>query len=239
MTTSKSTLYIPPINPDEVIWSGLPMTASEALEEFDVDEVKYTAEVNSHLTSLGANSKTVFAIENQVSDSITFLGFDAKNFSILKEAIEICRVVKDEYEVALIRKANVISAVGHHAAMAKVSSAKNETELEALYGERCVSLGAKRQAYHPIFASGRAAATLHYVRNDQPIKGKLNLLVDAGAEWNCYAADIVSAMDTVCKVESLTYMRYRPILTQVYSRQEPILYQENSLQSLARFTISF
>lgn len=38
---------------------------------------------------------------------------------------------------------------------------------------------------------GTAAATLHYMKNSEPLKGKLNLLVDAGAEYNCYASDIV------------------------------------------------
>ncbi|OCL14199.1 Creatinase/prolidase N-terminal domain-containing protein [Glonium stellatum] len=32
MKTEKSTLFIPPIDPDEVMWSGLPMTPEEALE---------------------------------------------------------------------------------------------------------------------------------------------------------------------------------------------------------------
>lgn len=29
--SSKSTLFIPPVNPDDVVWSGLPMSAEEAL----------------------------------------------------------------------------------------------------------------------------------------------------------------------------------------------------------------
>jgi hypothetical protein len=46
-------------------------------------------------------------------------------------------------------------------------------------------------AYAPIFASGHAAATLHYDANDKPLAEKLNVLVDAGAEWENYASDIV------------------------------------------------
>ena len=38
---------------------------------------------------------------------------------------------------------------------------------------------------------GTAAATLHYMKNSEPLKGKLNLLLDAGAEYDCYASDIV------------------------------------------------
>ncbi|GKT52707.1 XAA-Pro dipeptidase [Colletotrichum tofieldiae] len=181
----------PPIDPDSVIWSGLPVSAAEAKELYDVDDVKYTTDVNAELARLGKGPKnTVFAIQNQVLDNITFLEFDDKNFSILKDAIERCRVVKDDYEVALTRKANAVSTIGHHAVVEYVKKAKNERELEALFLQRSVANGAKNQAYHGIFAGGRAAATLHYVANDAPLEGKLNLLLDAGTEWNCYASDI-------------------------------------------------
>ena len=76
--------------------------------------------------------------------------------------------------------------------MAKVRHVKNEGELEAVFVASCMAAGAKNQAYHGIFASGRAPATLHYVHNDQPLEGKQNVLIDAAAEVDCYAADIVS-----------------------------------------------
>lgn len=160
---------------------------------FDVDEVRLTTEINATLANLGSASpnSTVYAIANQVSDNIAFLEFESKEFSALKHAIEVSRVVKDEFEVAMIRKANQISDVAHQAAVRGTTKAKNERELEAIFLERCVAQGAKEMAYSPIFASGRAAATLHYVKNDEPLDGKLNLLLDAGAEWNNYASDIV------------------------------------------------
>ncbi|KAF4919613.1 putative Xaa-Pro aminopeptidase PEPP [Colletotrichum viniferum] len=190
LESSESTLFIPPIDPDSVIWSGLPVSAAEAKELYDVDHVKYTTDVNAELVRLGKGSKTVFAIEGQVLDSITFLEFEGKNFSVLKNAIETCRVVKDDFEVALTRKANAVSTIAHHAVVEKVKKAKNESELYATFLYHSISNGATNQAYNGIFAAGRAAATLHYVANDAPLAGKQNLLLDAGMEWNCYASDI-------------------------------------------------
>ena len=74
--------------------------------------------------------------------------------------------------------------------MRAVSTAANERDLEALFLKSCIERGARNQAYHSVVAAGTAAATLHYVRNDQPLAGKLNLLLDAGAEVACYASDI-------------------------------------------------
>lgn len=192
MDTSKSTLFIPPVDPESVIWSGLPVSAEEAKEKYDVDEVKYSNDLNATLAHIGAGktNTTLYAIPNQVSEKVTFLEFDNKNFSILKEAIEVSRVVKDEYELALIAKANAVSEKAHHAVLENVKHAQNECELEAIFVSTCMSKGAPNQAYHGIVAAGRAAATLHYVHNNAPLAGKQLLLLDAGCEWNCYASDI-------------------------------------------------
>lgn len=190
ITADKLTLFIPPVNPESVIWSGLPTSTQEALKLYDVDDVKTTSEINTSLTT--AHSKqAVYAIPGQVSDQITFLVFDNKDFTLLKEAIEECRVVKDDYEISLILKANEISAIAHTAVLRAVKHATNERELEALFIQKSIASGCREQAYHSIVASGTAAATLHYVKNDQPLEGKLNLLLDAGGEYKCYASDIV------------------------------------------------
>lgn len=227
---SKSILFIPPIDPEDVIWSGLPVSIEEALAAYDVDEVRYTTEINPTLASLGGAypKATVYAIAGQVSDHITFLEFEHKDFSALKPAVEVARVVKDEFEVALIRKANNISSAAHKAVVVKVKAAKNETELLAVFLERCISKGAKQQAYGPIFASGRAAATLHYVKNDQPLEGKLNMLVDAAAEWNNYSSDIVSFFVLVDRLPA-------PELTS-FPRPGRFPYPESFPRSLARST---
>jgi Xaa-Pro dipeptidase len=189
--TEKSTLFIPPIDPESVIWSGLPLSEEEALSLYDVDVVQTSNEVAAALAR-PHNNTTVYAIADQVSDHITFLQFQASDLTLLKEAIDECRVVKDEYEIALTRKANAISTIAHTAVLKAVKKAKNERELEGLFIERCIANGAREQAYHGIFASGEAAATLHYVKNSESLEGKPNLLLDAGGEFNCYASDIVS-----------------------------------------------
>ncbi|KAI1828292.1 peptidase M24, structural domain-containing protein [Xylaria intraflava] len=190
--TARSTLFIPPIDPESVMWSGLPLSAEEALAKYDVDVVLPTTELNPMLAKLGAanSNSTVFAIPERVADSVTFLEFGNKNFSVLAEAIDECRVVKDDYEIALIKKANEISSAAHRAVLENVRHAKKEYEIQAVFIGNCIRQGAKEQAYPCIAASGRSASTLHYVHNDADITGKDLLLIDAGAEWVTYGADI-------------------------------------------------
>ena len=186
--TAFLTLFIPPIDPESVIWSGLPLSPAEALELYDVDVVRSSNEVNIYLAAFASN--TIWAIAEQVSDHTTLLSFTDKDFTCLREAIEECRVVKDHYEVALIRQANDISTIAHTAVLQSTRHASNERELEAIFLERCIAHGCREQAYRSIVASGTSAATLHYQKNDQPLRGKKNLLLDAGGEYRCYAADI-------------------------------------------------
>lgn len=147
--------------------------------------------MNSYLTSSSSGSQsTIYAIPEQVSEHVTFLSFKEKELTLLKPAIETCRVTKTPYEVALIRKANVISTEAHIAVMKNVSKVKSEAELEGIFLKSCISRNAKEQAYHSIVAAGENGATLHYVKNDAPTTGKDLLLLDAGCEVDCYCSDI-------------------------------------------------
>ncbi|KAL2811171.1 putative Xaa-Pro aminopeptidase pepP [Aspergillus granulosus] len=193
------TLFIPPISPDDVIWSGLPLSPAEALERYDVDKVLETTDVNATLAAIAAskgNKSTAFAIAEQVSDDTKFDGFSEANFKVLKGVIENTRVVKDSYEVALLRKANDISAKGHIAAIKASKTATNEREIEGAFIATCIANGAREQSYHPIVACGKNGATLHYGKNDEDLidpatqRKKDNVLIDAGGEYRTYCADI-------------------------------------------------
>jgi Xaa-Pro dipeptidase len=191
IASEKLTLFIPPVDPESVIWSGLPMSPEEAKAKYDIDDCKTTNEVNPYLASSSESAQsTIYAIPEQVSDDITFLAYKEKDLKELKPAIEYCRVIKTDYEIALIRKANVISTAAHVAVMKAAAKAKNECELEAVFLKSCVERNAKNQAYHSIVAAGENGATLHYVHNAASIMDQNLLLLDAGCEVDCYASDI-------------------------------------------------
>ena len=177
------------MDPDSVIWSGLPLSSIEALKLYDVDEVHFTDEIDSYFATKISQDQ-LWTIQNQYLDRHSFLSYKHRNDLALKQVIDECRVVKDDYEIALIRKANAVSTIAHRAVLEKVKTAKNERELEAVFLERCIANGCREQAYHSIVASGTNAATLHYQKNYENLDGRWNLLLDAAGEYNCYAADI-------------------------------------------------
>lgn len=100
------------------------------------------------------------------------------------------RLYKDETELGSMRRAAAITVDAHLAAMAAAQPAMAEYELEAVLVEVFRRNGSERVAYEPIVASGPNATVLHYVRNRRAMEEGDLVLIDAGCEWDNYAADI-------------------------------------------------
>lgn len=73
--------------------------------------------------------------------------------------------------------------------MALVDTFTTEREIEAEFISETIKRGG-RLAYDTIACSGRSCSILHYVRNDQPLRNKQLILLDAGAEYSLYASDV-------------------------------------------------
>jgi Xaa-Pro aminopeptidase len=100
------------------------------------------------------------------------------------------RLIKEECEIEVMRKAQKIAERAHRLAMAKTRPGVHEYEIEAALQYVFRSEGAFGEAYHSIVAGGDNANILHYIENDQPLADGDLLLIDAGPELNYYAADI-------------------------------------------------
>ena len=100
------------------------------------------------------------------------------------------RLHKTPKEVELMQKAAAISCEAHVLAMKKAKPGMNEFQIESLIEAYMRDNGANGVAYNSIIGGGENATILHYVENNRPLKDGDLLLVDAGAEYQGYAADI-------------------------------------------------
>lgn len=177
--SDKLTLYLPPIDEDDVMWSGMPISLKDALAAYDVDAVEYSDKLEAALSG-----RTVLAVD--ASETYPAVKACPK----LLEAFDESRVTKDEFELNLLRKAAQITDNSHMAVMSAMPIQKNEGHIHAEFVYHAMRQGSKNQAYDPICCAGTNAGTLHYVKNDEDIEGRLLVLIDAGAEWQTYAADV-------------------------------------------------
>ncbi|KAI9147962.1 transcriptional activator Mut3p [Paramyrothecium foliicola] len=204
IAAGKLTLWIPYVEPRQVLWFGSTPDAARALQLYDVDEVRYTTQLpkflHSHLTK--PSSPTLYILHPEqgpaVGNGLFGQGLAASStrvdFTSLQPAMDRARVVKTDHEVALIRRANAVSSAAHRRVAENLLALNNEQEIEALFRAGCTVRGAHSQAYAIIAGAGVNASTLHYDANDQPLKGKQLVVIDAGCEWDCYASDITRTL---------------------------------------------
>ena len=108
----------------------------------------------------------------------------------LKKLLHEQRLIKSAAEQRLMRRAANISADAHVRTMRACRAGLNETQLEAEFVYAFMQGGARASAYPPIVGGGGNACVLHYIANNAPLREGDLVLVDAGCEYEQYAADL-------------------------------------------------
>ncbi|POZ60490.1 aminopeptidase P N-terminal domain-containing protein [Chromobacterium alticapitis] len=202
--SGKSILFCRERNPEREIWDGFRHGPDGARATFGFDEAYPLSEMAERIPALLADCGQLWwplghdeafdrrvngwldAVRSQVRSGVR----PPAHYGDLRALLDEMRMVKDEAEIALLRRAGEISAAGHVAAMRAARPGMHEYQLEAELLRVFVGSGARHQAYESIVAAGGNACTLHYVANDALIRDGDLVLIDAGCELQGYAGDI-------------------------------------------------
>lgn len=194
----------PPTTGTSVIFNGPSPTIQDVKAEYDFHDVRYITNMADYLTKYvhyNPGDKIYQLHRYQVPSNVareavlidgrrlyvTDYPFD---FTKLRPAMNAARVIKSPYEIKMIRKANAITTLAHVNVLRGIRYFDSEADIEAIYAATCISELAKEQSYGIIVGSGSNASILHYVANNEPLKGRQLVCLDAGAEWMCYASDV-------------------------------------------------
>lgn len=200
----QSILFCRDKHPEREIWDGFRYGPEAARERFGFD-VTYSIELfDDKLVELMGNQPTLYyllGVDTAWDERLVRLrgyvqekvrsGISAPNeIADVRALIDEMRLLKDEHELAIMRRAAAISAGAHLRAMRATQPGMMEYEIEAelLYEFR--RHGAQAPAYTSIVAGGSNACTLHYVGNNARLDDGELLLIDAACEFDGYAADI-------------------------------------------------
>jgi Xaa-Pro aminopeptidase len=126
---------------------------------------------------------------NQIRRQVRAGSRTPDEFISLEHLLHDMRLYKSNAELKALRKAMAISATAHQRAMRACRPGLMEYEIEAEYLHEFRKHGAV-PAYSPIVGGGANGCILHYVENNMALNDGELLLIDAGAEVECYAADI-------------------------------------------------
>jgi Xaa-Pro aminopeptidase len=161
------------------LWVGRHRGLDESQIFFGVDRCRPLAEIDGYMKELRASGHPVHV-----------LGEENDLARILAEM----RLIKDEYEIAELRKACEITKRAFEDVIRTFPHARSEREFEGAFWNRA-RIEANDVGYLTIAASGHNACTLHWTRNDGHFDASALLLLDAGVECDSlYTADITRTM---------------------------------------------
>lgn len=199
----QSTLFLSPLDPRTAFYYGKRIDSTTSMERLGVRGRPFVA-MQGVLDSLAALRLPFFHIPDVETtdfarlDTLTRGQETVKRLTAAHPQLEIrnamplvlaLRAKKSAAEIALIRRAAEISAEGHRAAML-LANPMHEYELKAALEYEFTRRGAERPAYGSIVGAGVNGTTLHYMRDSDPAKPGDLVVMDAGAEYRGYAADI-------------------------------------------------
>jgi Xaa-Pro aminopeptidase len=131
------------------------------------------------------NGKAEFARESEFSKSLT--GYKIENARPIVDAL---RHIKSPYEIKLMQHAIDITTEAQMRSMGMVGKAKHEYEVQAEVEYTFRRRNADYWGYPSIVGCGPNATTLHYVESQGEVKAGDLMLMDVGAEYDHYTADV-------------------------------------------------
>ncbi|WP_206922327.1 aminopeptidase P family protein [Alicyclobacillus suci] len=201
--TLSATLFTEHVDETQEKWTGKRMRDEEAQTRSGIADIRDISQVESTFGALlsDADYDTVYldlqqndwnqteTVAHQFAREISarYPGLDIRN---IHAGICRLRAVKDQAEVNAIREAIRVTKLGIENMMAHAHGDINEYELQAFFDFTLRSNGISEHAFPSIIAGGERATILHYEENDQRVADGDLVLIDLGAAYLHYSADI-------------------------------------------------
>jgi Xaa-Pro aminopeptidase len=191
-------------DPAMELWNGYRAGPEGATKLHGADDAFPISDIDEILPGLLEGRKRVYyamgkapEFDRQVMDWVNVIRSKVRSgaqppeeFLDLDHFLHELRLFKSPAEHRLMKKAAEVSARAHVRAMQTCKPGLFEYHLEAEIQHECAMAGAGMPAYNAIVGSGANGCILHYNDNNAKLKDGDLVLIDAGCEVDCYAADI-------------------------------------------------
>ena len=206
------------------IWEGYKHTKDDAQKISGIQTVYWTKDFDNIFQLLAAEAETFFLNDNEHSRAANEvetrdqrfnkkiqLDYPLHKIDRLAPHLHNLRFCKNPLEVKQIKQAIDVTARGFRRVLKMVKPGVTEYEIEAEWAKEFIKRRCKF-AYTPIVASGGNACVLHYLQNDQTCrKGEL-LLMDVGACYANYNADLTRTIPVSGKFTRRQKQVYNAVL---------------------------
>jgi Xaa-Pro aminopeptidase len=193
------------VRPQELkeIWDGKRLRANEAKAISGIKTIVWVDVLDGMLQQWVHLADAIYLDSNENDRKNTLLRtseyrfidemkarYPLHNFCRAASIMKELRAVKTKEEVQVIQKAIDITELAFRRLLQFIQPGVKEYEIEAEIYHSFLSQRATGVAYHSIIASGDNARTLHYTSNNNVCKDGELILMDFGAEYGGYCADL-------------------------------------------------
>ena len=198
-------MFVKETNSLIAIWEGEKLSKQKVEKLSGIKKVEWVQEFESFLKETVSKNKIdkIYINTNEHSRNSNkvetknqrFIKRLNKNYSELSqfkssEIIDELRTIKSETEIKLIKTACEITKKGFIKVLKSIKPGTKEYEIEAEFISCFLKNKATGFAYEPIIASGKNSCVLHYVANNKECFKDDIILMDVGAEYANYCADM-------------------------------------------------
>jgi len=201
--SDRAHLFIRKPNPTLLIWEGYKLNKTDARKISGISQVHWVEDFNAVFAKLARKIRGPFYLndnEHQRADNPVETRdqrfrnslrnrYRKRKFLRLAPHMHALRFVKEPREIELIKQAVQVTTDTFKDVLPSIKPGVMEYEIEAEWARSFISKRCKF-AYGPIIASGKNACVLHYLQNDQACKKGDLLLMDVGACYANYNADL-------------------------------------------------
>lgn len=201
----REVLFVRETNEQIATWEGHKLTKEEARNVSGIETILWSSEfpkLFNTMMVMGGVEHVYLNTNDHYRASVTVDSRDARfvkwcqekyplyRYERLAPLLHGLRCIKSKQEIALMQTACDITGKAFRRVSKFVKPGVMEYEIEAEYIHEFLRNGSRGFAYEPIIASGANSCVLHYIENDKVCnKGDL-LLLDVGAEYANYNADL-------------------------------------------------
>ncbi len=199
----REVLFIRQTNETIAVWEGRKYTIEEARKQSGIETVIWHSQFNQIVETLINHVENIYINLNEndrASSDIAYkdlrfandckIKFPLHHFERSGPIMAKLRTVKHSTEVMMLQKACDITEKAFRRVLSFVKPGVTEYEIEAEIIHEFIRNRATGHAYDPIIAAGLSSCVLHYNDNNKACNDGEVLLMDFGAEYGNYCADL-------------------------------------------------
>ena len=211
-------LFVRENSEKEQVWDGFTMGADKTSEVCPADKARHIREFESFLSGRLQGRRVHYkAVDGHPCSDIIDQAIKSQSAELVAEgdvfdAIVGMRMVKSPLEVEQMRRAIKITGEAHHACMRAGKHYRQEYQFEAEFEYTGKMQGVMHQAFGTIVAAGSHATCQHYIDNSGPVQDQDLVLLDGGASWNAYCADLTRTFPAAGTFSSIQRDLYEVVL---------------------------